>query len=67
MVTEGLLSDAGQDIQDWARCTSAGRLTGRGHFPHRILPTEIEVRANLSELVKHVQKLASTKQESSSL
>jgi hypothetical protein len=66
MVTECLHSEAGQVIQEWARCTSAGRLTGRDHFPHRNLPTQMKVKANFSELVEHVQKLASTKQESRS-
>jgi hypothetical protein len=33
LVAEGLLSDAGQDIREWARSTSASKLTGRDHCP----------------------------------
>jgi hypothetical protein len=33
LVAEGLLSDVGQDIQEWTRCTSTGKLTGRDHCP----------------------------------
>lgn len=67
VINEGVLNDAGQDIQEWARSTSAGKLTERDHFPHRNLATQIKVKANLTELVKYVQKLASIKQESRSL
>jgi hypothetical protein len=43
MVNEGLLSDAEQDIQEWARST-AGRITGRDHFPYGISATQTKVK-----------------------
>jgi hypothetical protein len=46
VINEGLLNGAGQDIQEWAWSTSAGKLTGIDHFPHRILATQIKVKAN---------------------
>jgi hypothetical protein len=33
LAAEGLLSDVGQDIQEWASSTSASKLTGRAHCP----------------------------------
>jgi hypothetical protein len=33
LVAGGLLSDVGQDIQEWPRSTSASKLIGRDHWP----------------------------------
>jgi hypothetical protein len=44
MVAEGLLSGAWHYIQELARSTSAGRLTGRGLFPYRMIAIQTKVK-----------------------
>jgi hypothetical protein len=47
-----LLDDAGQDIQEQARSTTASRVTGRDYFPYRIMAMQTKLKGQSQKTCK---------------